>query len=271
MATLDFVSDCVQENKYRDTDTATWIEKHVPMSVSIWSNLIEQPSFLSKFNPGALMESLVDALDGLATQSKAQMKLMSLENETRVKSKLNQTSSILNHRPCRKEAVLEFEDACIEKQEEEDVLTQFLQTQKNQIVDLQDHLDKYRNLWLPSSSLWLQQLKIRHWFNKKILLPRLVNEQSIEPIVIKKTNQFLVFIFGEFQLVVIINFFEELGALIFSRKLTILQRRKAFFHMKSSMIQESATLLNFLLRKPSLPNCATTIPSKRTIQTFKVS
>ena len=47
-----------------------------------------------------------------------------------MKSKLNQFSPALNHRRCRKEPVLEFEDGCIEDDEEEeqekqDVLTQF--------------------------------------------------------------------------------------------------------------------------------------------------
>ena len=63
------------------------------MSVSLWSNLIEQPIFLSIFNPGALVESFVDALNGLAAQSKTQNKLRFLDSETSVKSKRNHFSS----------------------------------------------------------------------------------------------------------------------------------------------------------------------------------
>ena len=72
MTFLDFESICVQEKKSCNTGTRTWIGKHLPISVSILSNLIEQPIFLCNCNAGALVESLVDALDGLATQSNAQ-------------------------------------------------------------------------------------------------------------------------------------------------------------------------------------------------------
>ena len=73
------------------------------------------------------------------------MKLKFLEIETSVKTKINQNFTALNQRRCRKEPLLEFEDACFEE-EEQDLSTQFLQTQKNQIIDLQDHLERYCNL-----------------------------------------------------------------------------------------------------------------------------
>ena len=71
-----FESISVQEDKISDTDTTTWIGKHIPLSVSISSKLIEQPIFLCLSRPGALVESFDDTLDALATQSKPQMKLM---------------------------------------------------------------------------------------------------------------------------------------------------------------------------------------------------
>ena len=75
MEKFDFEAVYVQQDKFRDTDTTTWIGKHVPLSVSILSNLIEQPNCLCNSNPGALVESFVDALDGLTTQSKTQKEL----------------------------------------------------------------------------------------------------------------------------------------------------------------------------------------------------
>ena len=42
MAKFNFESKCMQQDKFRDTDTTTWIGKHFPISVSISSNLIEQ-------------------------------------------------------------------------------------------------------------------------------------------------------------------------------------------------------------------------------------
>ena len=97
-APFDFESICLQENNFRDTDTTTWISKHVQISVSISLNLIEQPIFLCNSNPGALVESFVDAVDELATQGKVQMKLKFLEAENSVNSKLDQNFSSLNQR-----------------------------------------------------------------------------------------------------------------------------------------------------------------------------
>ena len=75
MTIIDFESICVQEDKFQDTHTTTRISKHVPIFVSVPGNLTEQLIFLCNSNPGALVESFVDALGGLATQSKAQMEL----------------------------------------------------------------------------------------------------------------------------------------------------------------------------------------------------
>ena len=42
---------------------------------------------------------------------------------------------------------MEFEDGYIEeKEEEKDISTQFLQTQKNQAIDSQDHLERHFNV-----------------------------------------------------------------------------------------------------------------------------
>ena len=53
------------------------------------------------------------------------MMLKFLQVETSKKTKLNQVFSALNQRRCRKDSVLEFEDECIEEEEEHDVSTQF--------------------------------------------------------------------------------------------------------------------------------------------------
>ena len=45
MALFGFGSICVQEDKFYETDTKTWIGKHVPIYLSISSNLIEVKHF----------------------------------------------------------------------------------------------------------------------------------------------------------------------------------------------------------------------------------
>ena len=90
LAVFDFESICVREEQFKDTETTQWIGKHVPISVSISSNLIETPIFLCNSNQRDLVESFVVALESLAAQSKAQMKQHFLDIETSIKAVLMQ-------------------------------------------------------------------------------------------------------------------------------------------------------------------------------------
>ena len=181
---MDFESICIPEEKFKNTET--WIGKHVPISVSISSNLIDKPIFLRNSNPRNLDESFIDAVEGLATQSKAQMKLKFLEVETAIKSKLTRTLESLNERRCRNQRVFEFEDHCFEDDnEEKDASTQFLQMQKNQFIELQEHLERYCNV-LPVFGFNSAKYDIN--LIKSYLLPIVINGRNAEPTVIKKAN-----------------------------------------------------------------------------------
>ena len=204
LAVFDFESVCIPEEKFKNTKTTTWIGKHVPISVSISSNLIAKPIFLCNYNPRGLVKSFIDAVEGLATQSKAQMKLKFLEIETAIKSKLTRTLESLNERRCRNQRVFDFEDHRFEDDnEEKDASTQFLQMQKNQLVELQEHLERYCNV-LPVFGFNSAKYDIN--LIKSYLLPNLINERNMEPIVIKKAKKFVSFNFGDVQLPDIMNF-----------------------------------------------------------------
>ena len=95
-----------------------------------------------------------------------------------MKSQFNLIFSTLKKRHCCKEPVLEFEDKCIEE-EEQDVLKQFLKTQKNKPIDLQDHLGIYCNV-LPIYGFNSAKYDVN--LIKRGLLPLLVNERGFEPI-----------------------------------------------------------------------------------------
>ena len=204
LAVFDFESISIPEEKFKNTETTTWIGKHVRISVSISSNLIAKPIFLRNSNPRDLVESFIDAVEGSATQSKAQMKLKFLEIEIAIKSKLTRTLEYLNECRCRNQRVFEFEDHCFEDDnEEKDASTQFLQMQKNQLIELQEHLERYCNV-LPVFGFNSAKYDIN--LIKSYLLPILINERNMEPIVIKKANQFVSFKFGDVQLLDIMNF-----------------------------------------------------------------
>ena len=147
LAIFDFESICVKEsNSYKQTETTTWIGKHVPISFSITSNLIHEPIFLCNANIHHLILSFITAPEGLATQSKAQMKLIFIEVETAIKMKLCVRLEQLNQKRNRTDTVSNFVDDCIVEQEEKDSSTQLMQMQKNQLIELQGHFECYCNV-----------------------------------------------------------------------------------------------------------------------------
>ena len=201
LAVFDLESICIPEEKFKNTKTTTWIGKHVPISVSISSNLITMPIFLCNSNPRDLVESFIDAVEGLYTQRKAQMKLNVMEIETVIKSKLTRTLESLNERRCRNQHVFEFKDHFFEDDnEKKDASTQFLQMQKNQMIELQEHLERYCNV-LPVFGFNSAKYDIN--LIKSYLLPILVNERNMEPFVIEKANHFVSLKFGDVQFLIL--------------------------------------------------------------------
>ena len=158
--------------------------------------------FLRNANPHYLISCFITALEGLGTQSKAQMKLIFIEVETTIKINLCAILEQLNQRRNRAERVSNFVDDCI-VEEEKDLSTQFLQMQENQLNDLQEHFERYCNV-LPIFGFNSAKYDIN--LIESYLLPLLVNERDIEPTLIKKANQFVSFKFGDIQLLDIMNF-----------------------------------------------------------------
>ena len=145
LAVFDFKSICFKEEKYKETETTKRIGKHVLTLVSAPSNLIPEPNFLCNSDPRHLVSSFISALEGLATQSKAQTKLRFIEVETAIKIKLSIILEQLNHRHSQQERVIDFDDDdeyFNDTAEEKELSTQFLQMQKNQHIDLQEHFER---------------------------------------------------------------------------------------------------------------------------------
>ena len=137
LAIFDFESFCVQKEAFRDTNTTTWIRKHVLISVSISSNLVEEQIFLCNFDPPHVFASFIRAVENLASQSKAKMKKLCLDIETKIKIKLGNISEKLTQRHNRREHA-KFDMSQDNRDNEVFASTQFLQTQTNQSIDLQE-------------------------------------------------------------------------------------------------------------------------------------
>ena len=149
------------------------------------------PIFLCISNPRDLVESFLDAIEGLATQSKTQMKLKILQEETAIKSKLARTLESLNEGRCRNQCVFEFKDHCFgDDNEEKNASTRFWQMEKNQLIEFQKHVEHYCNVLTVFGSN-----SAKHDINltKSYLLPILINERIMEPNMIKKSQPIWVF------------------------------------------------------------------------------
>ena len=200
LALFDFDSICVPSNELQDTNTTTWIGKHEPISVSISSNLLLEPIFLCRKDPKTLIVSFVEALEELASKSKAEMlqKFSSIEHA--IKTRVNSIFEKLNERKNEISPLFEFQ--YIEK-EENDMSTQFLPIQKNQFLELQQHFERYVNT-LPVFGFNSGKLDVNHI--KSYLVPYLIHERDIQPTVIKKANHFVSFKFGDVQFLHILKF-----------------------------------------------------------------
>ena len=139
--------------------------------------------YLVKLDPGThfslqrnlhqLVSSFITALEGLAAQSKAQMKLNFIKVEPAIKIKLCAILQQLNQRCNRADRVPNFVDDCVVEEDEEDLSAQFLRMQKNQLIDLQEHFGRYCNV-LPVFGFNSAKYNIN--LIKSYLLPILVND-----------------------------------------------------------------------------------------------
>ena len=141
LALFDFESICVHEESFKDTKTTTWIGKHVPISVSISTNLVEAPILLYNSDPHHLVSSFIGTLEGLASQSKAQMKLLFLDIKTTIKINLGSFLGKLTQRHYRREQA-DLDDC------DNEFVPQlnFSRYKKNQLIDLQETLERYCNV-----------------------------------------------------------------------------------------------------------------------------
>ena len=126
------------------------------------------------------------------------MKLIFIELEATVKIRLFKTLEQLNQRHSQRKRVIVYDndEYFNETAEEKELSAQFVQMQKNQLIDLQEHFEHYCNT-LPVFDLNSANYDIS--LIKSYMLPFLVDERQIEPTVIEKANQFVSFKFGDEQ------------------------------------------------------------------------
>ena len=159
------------------------------------------------------------------------MKLWFIEVETAIKIKISSILEQLNQRHSQRERVIDYDndEYFNDTAEENQLSTQFLQMQKNHLIDLQEHFERHCNT-LPVFGFNSAKYDIN--LIKSYLLPSLVNERQIEPAVIRKVNQFVSFKFGDVQLLDIRNFLGGATSLDSFLKAYKTEKTKGFFPLR---------------------------------------
>ena len=161
-AIFDFQSISVQEETFRDTNTTTWYGKHVPISVSISSNLVEEPIFLCNSHPHQLVAPFIKALENLASQNKEKMKNLFPDIETTTRIKLGSILEQLTQGYNRRESA-RFDMSQNDCDKEICASTQFLQLQKKSFM----WSSRISGTLLQRfTCVWFQQCKIRSQLNQ---------------------------------------------------------------------------------------------------------
>ena len=168
-----------------------------PFLQTLWKNQFSSATLI-------LVTALrfIGALENLASQSRAKKENLFHDIETTIKTKLGNILEKLTQRHNRREQA-RFDINPGDCDNEICASTQFLQIQKNQLIDLQETLDHYCKV-LPVFAFNTAECDLI--LIKCYLAPNLVNEQEIEPTVIKKANHFISFEFGIIQLLEIFIF-----------------------------------------------------------------
>ena len=182
--------------------------------------------FLCVKDPKTLIVSFVEALEELANKIRTEVQSKFASIQELINSRFDAIFEKMNERKSHTTSAFEFEDECIEEEEEADMSTLFLQMQKNQLLDLQQHIERYINT-LPvfgfnSGKYYLNLIKFYP-------LTYLIHGRDIQPTVIKKAIHFVSFEFGDVQFLDILNFPGGATSLVSFLKIFKTTETKGFF------------------------------------------
>ena len=150
------------------------------------------------------MIDFVSKLELLAEKNKLEMRTNFQDIEVAVNERMKKIFDQLNEREQNfSSKKFEYEDECIEDSEEADMTTQFLRIQKNQLIDLKQHLEGYVNT-LPVFGFNSGRYDLN--LIKSYSIPYLIRDKEQETSVIKKANGFISFKFGDVQFLDIMKF-----------------------------------------------------------------
>ena len=149
--------------------TTSWIGTHVFVSVSISSNLLDEPVFLCEKDPNRLIISFVAQLEKLAAKNKPDLRPKFLAVEAEIKSRLSDISS-------RLQFISETQPNISSLTADSKVSKKILRIQQKQLLDLQRHFNNYVDT-LPVFGFNSGKYDLN--FIKAYLIPHLLNDRAI--------------------------------------------------------------------------------------------
>ena len=216
---FDFEAICVQSVEANNTVTTSWIGTHVPVSVSISSNLLDEPVFLCENDPNRLIISFVAQLETLAAKNKTDLKPKFLAVEAEIRTRLSDVSS-------RLQINSETQPNISSETDYSNATKKFLRIQQKQLLDFQRHFNNYVDT-LPVFGFNSGKYDLN--LIKAYIISHLLNDRAIQPTVIKKANQFISFKFGDIQFLDILNFLAGATSLDSFLKAYQSEETKGFF------------------------------------------
>ena len=137
-------------------------------------------------DPQNLIIDFVSKLELLAEKNKLEMRTKFQDIEVAVIKRMKKVFDQLNKRGKNYSSnKFEYKDECIENSEEADMSRQFLRIQKNQLIDLKQHLERYVKT-LPVFGLNSGRYDLN--LIKSYLIHYLIRDKEQETSVIKKSN-----------------------------------------------------------------------------------
>ena len=133
---FNFEAICVQSVEANNTLTTSSIGTHVPVSVSISSNLLDEPVLLCENDPNRLIISFVAQLEALAANNKADLRPKFLAVEAEIKTRLSDVSS-------RLQIISETQPNMSSERDDSNATKIVLRIQQKQLLDLQRHFNNY--------------------------------------------------------------------------------------------------------------------------------
>ena len=253
----------MQKENFEDTDTKNWIGKHTPISVSNSLNLVKETCSLWNSDPHHLATSFTGALENLALQWKASRKSLFFDIETTLKIKLGSTLEKLTQRQNR------WEQADLDEYDNEICTsTELFQMQKKQLIDLQEHSERYCNVspifGVNSAKYYLNLIK------SYLLPPFLLTSVTLNLLLSKKRTS------RSRSNLVIVSSWILWTFLVEQQALSLFWRHKKLQNQTDFSTTESLNTLtkrrmqNFFLLTPFTVTFVTSIPLKPNTRTLLV-